>query len=189
MKKHLIIFEGIATAGKTTLSNKLAELLNTQTSAISITDERTLLPIFNNKDINVAKNHLIQELTALTKLETKYIVLERTHLTQVFRTETSLQHFFEVETFMLENFDPRIILLTVQPDTLQIRIEHADAQRGNLWSQKKLGTIDERAEYYVNQQDVLCTALSESKIPSLKVDTTDKKWDEALLKITKWLHI
>lgn len=189
MKQHLIIFEGIATSGKSTLCNLLANLLNKKSRAMSITDERTLMPIFENKDVGVATDHLIRELAAMTKLEAEYIVLERTHLTHVFRTKTALREFAQVESFIIEHFEPRIILLTVHPSVIQARITHADEQRGDSWSQKKSGSIAERAQYYTDQQNILRTALHESKIISHEVDTTEKNWGAALSEITNWLGV
>jgi len=50
IKPKLIIFEGIATTGKTTMITNLFAYLQKKDSVVFISEEETLIPIFGNED-------------------------------------------------------------------------------------------------------------------------------------------
>ncbi len=182
--KKIIIFEGMASSGKTTLVKMLQEGI--QDSAV-ITEGETLMPIFEEKDPRVAAAHLMGVLQEARDVDSGTVIIDRLHFTQAFRTGSSLRAFRSIEDGLLGAGQPFLVLLTVRDEAILERIKETDEHRAGAWVKKKQGTYEERAEYYKAQQYVLRQCADESRLPVLVVDTTDKNWGACLSRIADFV--
>jgi len=97
--KTLIIFEGVASSGKTTLEDLLLEQTK---DAELITEDATLMPLIDNTDIKVAKKHLKEVLDKINSMSVPIVLLDRFHLTHIFRTKSDLDTFQEIEEYLIK---------------------------------------------------------------------------------------
>lgn len=174
--KQLIIFEGIASSGKTTLENSVASRY--EGSCATISEAQTLMPLIENKDAEVAQDHLKHVCEQLMQMDEELILIDRLHLTHAFRTHSELSIFASTENFLLQHFSILLVLLVIDEGSIKFRIEDAQNRRGPLWKHGKEGSLDEKVQYYIKQQRQLITYAQESTLPHIQIDTTGQWWDE-----------
>ena len=143
--KRIIIFEGIASSGKTTLERMLNDRMK---DSVLITEGKTLMPIFDEKDSRVATEHLSRVVDEISNESSETIIVDRLHLTQAFRTDTPLSQFEVLEQRLHKISKPLLIFLSIQEDAIFNRIKETDEYRAGTWLKEKLGTYEERTEYY-----------------------------------------
>lgn len=184
-KPKLIIFEGIATAGKTTMITKLFTQFQSKGSVTFISEEETLIPIFDNQDPKKATLFLNQVIKKIKKISTDYIIIERLFMTHAFRTSSELNIFSSFEKQLLDFSDPIIILLRMKDRYIPQRIKLADKQRGVSWKHKKVGKFQDRIIYYKKQQLSLKNLSQQADIPVIVFDTSDMDWERVLKNILR----
>ncbi len=182
--KRVILFEGIASSGKTTLERMLNERIK---GSLLITEGRTLMPIFEEKNPHVVTDHLLGVLREINNEPAETIIIDRLHLTQTFRTRSPLSEFRAIEKLLCDTTHPFLILLSIQEEAILCRIKETDEYRAGTWVKKKQGTYEERTEYYKDQQLKLKQEVKESSLPVLILDTTDKDWDRCLNRIVEFI--
>jgi thymidylate kinase len=193
MRRHkhkLIIFEGIATSGKTTLIEKLQKILKPRYSIAVFPEDETLMPIVKNKNKDIALHFLWDFIEKRLKRTKKDVLLvDRLYFTHIFRTKSSNKDFQAVEDFLLNLYDALVILLFVDENTIEKRIRKTEKLRGGDWGQGKKGPMEERIAYYANQQRILRRAIKESRVPHLVFNTTEMKWRKYADKIIDFTQI
>lgn len=172
--KKIILFEGIASSGKTTLEKLLA---NEKKNSKILSEGETLMPIIDNKTEDVARTHLQKQIEAITNASEEYVIVDRFHLTHAFRTQSQLATFSEIESQLQEAGSVLLVLLTINPERIRERIEETIERRKDGWKKGAQGTIDEKVAYYQKQQEILKTLLSESHLPTMVMNTTKKEWE------------
>ena len=178
---NIILFEGIASSGKTTIEQMLLKQLP---SIEIISEDITLIPLFENHDVEVAKEHL-QSILQTTKEQTcDILILDRFHLTHAFRTQSSVEPFAAIETELIKLGNPLLVLLTIDPAHIRERIEETIHHRAGGWTKAKQGTLDERVCYYEDQQEELIAQFQQSSLPKIRIDTTEKNWDAIVQQIS-----
>src|SRR3989344_736664 len=156
IKSRLIIFEGIASSGKTKVARDLKiEFEKKELSVAYISEEVTLMPVIDNKSVGVASDYLKKQLENLCKEETDVIIVDRFHFTHIFRTNAEIKHFREIELFLSNSFEAYVVLLTIGDDKIKDRILKAMEMRGSKWAKGRRGTIEEKVKYYMEQQNIL----------------------------------
>lgn len=171
--KNIIIFEGIASAGKTTLEKLVAESLP---DSVVISEDTTLMPVVDNADKNVAMAHLEKQLKTIKDLSAQNVIVDRFHLTHAFRTQSDLKVFSGIEQELQGMGNTLVVLLTISPKHIKERIEETALRRKDGWKKGALGTLDEKVLYYKNQQEILLSLLPASRLRSVVIDTTKKVW-------------
>ncbi|MBI2676358.1 MAG: hypothetical protein HYX21_00165 [Candidatus Yanofskybacteria bacterium] len=178
-KSKLLIFEGIASSGKTTIVKELTNKLKENSSVEIIGEGETLMPLVDNISKKTALKFLKEFLDSrVKKIKTSVVIIDRFHFTHAFRTKSSVNDFKSIEGYLLEHYQPFIILLKMDESKIQERIEHARILRGEQWVKGKSGTLEEKIEYYTNQQRYLLELSRESKLKTVVVDTTVMNWTE-----------
>ena len=179
-----IIFEGIATSGKTTVEQKLIKILGSK--RVKFIDEfATLMPLIHNKDPKLAIEHLVRLISDLENNDADYIIIDRLHFTHIFRTNAEIENFSVFEE-SLNKLNPLIVLLKIQPNKIASRIAGAIKHRDSEWVsyvKSKGNSMDEITSYYSNQQNNLLKMIKNTKISSFVIDTSDEDYDEAAKKI------
>jgi thymidylate kinase len=172
--KNIIIFEGIASSGKTTLEGLLFKRL--PSSAI-LSEGSTLMPIIDNKDRKVALEFLNKQMQVITENPAEDLIIDRFHFTHAFRTQSTLENFIDIENELRKIGHVTIVLLTISEERIKERIEEASSLRKGAWKKGAQGSIDEKVTYYAKQQEILKTFASSSNLPICVIDTTKKDWE------------
>lgn len=178
-RQKLIIFEGIASSGKTTLIKEMKNKLDENFSVEVVGEDETLMPFIDNKSKEVALEFIKKFLDSRIKnLKASVIIIDRLHLTHAFRTKSSITYFRNVEDYLLKHYQTYVILLKIAENKIQSRIEHANFIRGERWEKGKAGTMEEKIDYYKTQQGYLLEISKESQLKLMQIDTTSMNWVE-----------
>lgn len=183
---NILIFEGIATSGKTTVEKRLLEKM---ADAKVIEETETLMPLIDNHDIGLARGHLNQLLDRIEGQNYQYVIFDRFHLTHAFRTKAEISDFADIEERLKSLGDVLVVLLMIDQRSIRSRIEETMEYRKGGWNQGSQGatTIEEKIDYYTRQQKTLRGLIAGSGLPHLEIDTTSKNWEAAVESIR--LHL
>ncbi len=187
MKKHLIILEGIATSGKSTVLHALAAALKTDHTIKMVTEDETLMGLVENQRLDVAERHLRKLLDQFLATQAEIVLVDRFHLTHLFRTGSTLKDIAALEETLLLEFDPQIFLLVVDDQRIPERVQDARNRRGS-WLGKS-GTLAQKCAYYRNQQEILKALARTSRIPVTVIDTTAMDWPSVTKRIIEALSL
>jgi thymidylate kinase len=182
---HVIIFEGIATSGKSTLIKMMQQSLKAQV----FSEEQTHEPIMQN----MASANLPFFKSLLSKIDKQadVVIFDRLYLTQAFRAKIPLIAYTEVEDELLD-YSPTTIFLKIDEDTIAARVLKATEHRQTSWGdyiKTKGKTPDEIAKYYIKQQKSQLKLLEQSKLPSKIFDTTNHDYEKIAEEISKFVNI
>ena len=184
IEKKLIIFEGIASSGKTTLINLVQNELKKKGTVRVISEEETLMPLIDNTATDIAATFLHDFLKKLSQYNEDTIIIDRFHFTHAFRTNSDISDFDFIED-TIARYTDHVILLTINDDVIKQRIDKAAQLRGGSWKKGKQGTIEEKAEYYKNQQTKLVEMSHKSRLWVYMLDTKNMDWPKLAAKIVK----
>jgi len=170
----LIILEGIATSGKTTVKNKVMTLLAEKGLTFSVVEEdETLMPILNNTDKQVSLDLLKKTIKKALREEKDYIIFDRLFFTHIIRTKSSLKDFREIESMI----EKQALLVFLKIDEIKIpeRIAYAKKHRGKQWNEyvDKKGDIVKITQYYAEQQKLLKNLLNKTSLQYKIYNTTN----------------
>lgn len=185
--KKIIILEGIATTGKTTIINNLRQALSDDQISFILEDE-TLMPLIDNKSEVVAKNHLENLINNIYNSNKNMFVFERFIFTHIFRTSQNYADFKKIEKRLVKEFETHLFLLVIKNNLVEENIVNTSILRGTNWSKGKKGTLSERLEYYRQQQDFLIGLSENSMIENTIIDTGEKDWATYYQIILKYLQ-
>lgn len=171
----ILIFEGIATSGKTSVEQELATILaNNEVGFEVISEDKTLMPILDNTDKEVGLQLLSESLDDAINKDERVIIFDRFHFTHVFRTRSTIQDFAAVEQELLRH-NAVVLFLKVSEQDIPARIAWAIEHREKEWGEhvRRKGSMDEIIEYYKNQQRELEQVLTKTSLPVAVYDTSD----------------
>jgi len=178
----ILILEGIATSGKTTIKNKLVDSFKKRgLNYLVIEEDKTLMPILNNTSADVSINHLSKILKNVLFLKKKDIIIfDRLYFTHIFRTESNLKDFKKIES-LLSKKNAFLVFLKIDKKKISERIFNAlkNERAKTSWVNyiKKKGTNIEIINYYQKQQDMLLDLLKKTKIKNKTYNTTNLNFD------------
>lgn len=176
----LIILEGIASSGKTTLERLLAETLP---NSKIVAESETLMPLINNRDHKLAIEYLEKVIELMQGESVDYLIIDRFHLTHAFRTNAPLKEFSSVEDGLRRLGDALVILLVVDPSVIKTRIQETMELRKEGWKKGVQGSLEEKTKYYQGQQEHLKQLSRETSLPTITIDTTNKDWESYLRQV------
>jgi cytidylate kinase len=175
----IIILEGIATSGKTSVKKKLAKLLLAQEKTFSIFDEKeTLMPILQNTDRQTSLDFLKKVIGEALKTEKDFLIFDRLFFAHIFKTKSSIADFREIENMVEENC--LLAFLEIAEPQIPERIETARRLREKSWNEyvSKKGSDAEIHQYYLNQQRTLLARLPQTSLNYKLYDTTDMDFEK-----------
>src|ERR1700683_3289662 len=123
--KKVLIFEGIAATGKTTLENSLISARPSEEVGF-VSEAETLMPLIDNKNCDVAVAHLEKLLGQIARSPQAAMIIDRFHLTHAFRTNSPIDKFSKIESILL-NYNTSMVLLILDDKKLEARINDADS--------------------------------------------------------------
>jgi thymidylate kinase len=185
-----LIFEGIATSGKSTITNRLVKSLKDEMKIELATEAQTHEPIMDQRsELHIPFfEDLIKRLTLKNP---DLLIFDRFYITQAYRAKCSLAEYSAVENALLP-LNPHTIILKVDDSAIADRIKTAAEHRGQEWFEKywkaKGNTFEEIAQDYINQQRGILKLVEHSKLPHTVFDTTNHNYEditEDILKIVR----
>lgn len=185
---NILILEGIATSGKSTITRTITSRLSDSSSRV-VSEEETHIPIMKQtNDLHVAffKNLISQIITE----EPNLAIFDRLYLTQAFRAGASLKDYSDVES-LLSTHNVLTAFLMVDEQAIAERVVKATKHRDPSWGEyiKTKGATDsEIAGYYASQQQNQLKLLSASTLPYMVCDTTGHNYAEVAQQILKKLQ-
>jgi thymidylate kinase len=185
----ILIIEGIATSGKSSLIKKISNLLEKDTIRV-YGEAETHVPIMDKtSDLHIEFFKLLLEDSAKVKKE--LTIFDRFHLTQAFRAKVSVDKYFEFEDLLLAH-STLIAYLMVDEQAIPNRVKLATQHREASWGEyvkTKGKSLDEIAQYYSEQQRNQLHLLEQSKLESRVFNTTNHDY-EAIAKIiiNEWFN-
>lgn len=184
----ILILEGIATSGKSTIANCIKEQLVGMTVRVA-SEAETHIPIMKQTDKLHATffENLINQCTAE---KPELIIFDRLYVTQAFRAGVSLKEYSELES-TLSKYGTLTVFLKVDERIVAERIAKAAEHRDPTWGeyiQTKGTTNGEIADYYIEQQRNQMRLLSTSSLPYIVCDTTDNEYVEITQQILENLQ-
>lgn len=107
---QILILEGIATSGKSTITRIIQEQLTGRSVRVA-TEEETHIPIMKQaRELHIA---FFEDLiTRLANEKPELIIFDRLYLTQAFRAGVSLREYADIEA-LLTNYHTITVFLTV----------------------------------------------------------------------------
>lgn len=168
----IIILEGIATSGKTSVKNKLTELFVEKGISFAVIEEnQTLMPILDNKDRQVSIDLLKKVIGEALKEEKDYLIFDRLFFTHIFRTNSSVEEFREIEKMI--QAQTLLVFLKIDESEIPERINKAREHREKSWGEyiAKKGNDEEIYQYYIDQQRFLLGLLKETSLNYKIYDT------------------
>jgi thymidylate kinase len=176
----IIILEGIATSGKTTLLNLLKEGFEARGDTVNIIDEKqTLMPILEDRSAEANINLCKRLMDEVKEKKTNYIIFDRFYFSHIFRTRSNGDCFKEIYQFLKDN-SALAILLTVNTKDIYQRIVSASEYRDESWLKfvESKGNKEEIEQYYTVQQKKFLELFGETKLENKIFDATENNYIE-----------
>jgi thymidylate kinase len=174
----ILIFEGIATSGKSTVINLLQSLLNKELKVKVATEHETHIPIMKDTG-RLHADFYLKLINKLTLENPDLVIIDRLYLTQAFRAKSSLKPYEKVE-MALRPYNTLTIFLRVVPIAIADRIDKATQHRDQEWDsylRTKGINRQEQAAYYSAQQSSQLELLKQSTLPYKIFDTTEHQYE------------
>jgi len=177
-KQKLIIFESVKWAWKSSTLDRLFSSLN---NTLVCWENITLEPIRNSTD-KLAEINYYKKLLGEIKISRKWIILlDRFHFTKWPIDNFDPNYFKEIEEILLQEFEPHLIFLYVNPKVLLERLQYTNLQRSSSgWKLNFDGSsIQQESQKDIIWQDVFIGNIMKSTlIPNNIVDTSSLHiWD------------
>lgn len=185
-----LIFEGIATSGKSTITDYLVKSLKDEMNIELATEEQTHLPIMTQRS---ELNTLFFEdlINQLTFKHPDLLIFDRLYITQAYRAKSSLSEYASTENALMP-YSPHTIILKVEEDAIASRIKEASEHREQKWLEyikTKGDDFEEIARDYIEQQRGLLYLVKQSKIPYKIFDTTKHNYGNIAEEILKIIRV
>ncbi len=169
----ILILEGIATSGKTTLMNRLEKYLNKkQLSYYIIKEKETLMPILYNTNKDVSLAYLKKVIKKGLNQKKDILIFERLYFTHIFRTNSKIKDFKEIENLFKES--TLLVFLKINQYKIKERVFKTAKERQKGWMIhiRKKGSDKEIVDYYIDQQKKLSNLLKDSSIKHVIYNTS-----------------
>jgi thymidylate kinase len=182
---QILIFEGIATSGKSTLISKLEKALKSGKKILVAYEDKTHEPIMEVRDelhLEFYKNFIQKQISKKPDV----LIVDRLYMTQAFRAKRDLGPYKELEE-VLGQFNAITVFLMIDESLVAERIQNATEHRDPEWSEyvKTHGREDQMTSYYVGQQRSQLELLKQSKLPYKIFDTSNHDYEAVTREILR----
>jgi len=181
----VLIFEGIATSGKSTVTLSLQRALP-GLRVIIAEESETHIPIMketSEKHLDFFKN-LIGNMSYTNP---DVLIFDRLYLTQAFRANSSLDDYSEIEE-VLSSFSTLTVFLKVDEEVIEDRILKASKHRGSGYFESRGKTSQEKAQYYIDQQRSQIELIQNSRLPYRIFNTTTHDYQNIVLELVTHIN-
>jgi|TARA_B100001971_G_C18095904_1_gene486077 thymidylate kinase len=160
----ILILEGIATSGKTTIKNKLEKYFDKKDLKYLVVEEdETLMPILHNTTKRLAIAHLKKVIEKALAQKKDILIFDRLYFTHIFRTKSSINDFKKIENLLKRS--SLLIFLKIDKKKIGKRISDTMNKRPK-WADYvcKKGNKKDIIKYYATQQELLLKLLKKSSV-------------------------
>lgn len=185
-KPRVVIIEGIAASGKTTLQKLLKTMLRSLRRVETLSEKTTLMPLVENRSPEAAAAHLNKLISRIKKNKSDFVILDRFHFTHAFRTAGDRGNIRDIERFLKRNFSVVVVLLIVDEKLIERNIRDSLRIR-KTWAKGKQGSISEKVAYYKDQQRKLSNIAQISGLSVVKINTSRKDWNRCAARVISHL--
>jgi len=182
----IIILEGIATSGKTSIIKYLSAFFDQKNFKFSIiSEDKTLMPILHNQDKQVSIELLKLVIKQALTDDKEFIIFDRLFFTHIFRTNSDYSNFREIEQ-MIKDYTI-LAFLKIDEDQIPTRIEYARQHRDKSWNEyiSQKGNDEEIYQYYIQQQRTLENLLNQTNLNYKAYNTTNLQFEEITQDLVK----
>lgn len=175
----ILIFEGIATSGKSTIIKLLQASLGNKPKIMVASEDETHIPVMEDTE-ELHTDFYLDLINKFTSSHPDLLIIDRLYLTQAFRAKTNLKPYEKIEE-ALKPYNAMTIFLKVNPTKITGRIDKAIQHRDPEWGSyvaSKGSSREEQAAYYIAQQNSQLELLKQSTLPFKVFDTTDHKYED-----------
>jgi len=179
----ILIIEGIATSGKSTIIELLRKKLRNEKIKV-YGEPDTHIPIME-KPTELHLDFFKSLLDKALNTKADYIIFDRLYVTQAFRAKTDISQYEDIENTLLQH-QTLTAFLKVDEKSIANRVQAAAGHREQSWGEyikTKGKTIEEIAQYYIDQQRSQIALLATSKVDSKVFDTTNHEYDRVVSEI------
>lgn len=173
----ILIVEGMATSGKSSLINRITELMSASQVQL-FSESETHIPIMDKPhDLHI--DFFKSLLTSATQKNRELTIFDRFHITQAFRANADIAQYSDIENLLSEH-ESRVVYLKVDEFAIADRVKLATEHRDKKWGEyvsTKGSNFSEIADYYINQQNSQLRLLAQSKLHSSVFNTTDHNYE------------
>lgn len=180
----ILIFEGIATSGKSTVITHLKKAL--RGLRVVVADESVTHEPIMEKQSDMHISFFKEIINRLVSTKPDLLIFDRLYLTQAFRAKCAVRDYSEIEE-LLSKYSPLTIFLKVDEDVIEGRISKGAEHRGPSYFKFK-GTSKERAQYYIDQQKHQLKSLEHSTLPYKIINTTTHDYDKVAQEVLKSIN-
>ena len=174
----LLILEGVATSGKSTITENLRHKLPNE-NVVLRGEEATHIPIMHKpQDLHIEFFHSLITKAVATKAD--LVIFDRLYLTQAFRANAAVDEYADIENSLLQ-YPTLTVFLKVDEDAVAERVRLATLHRDETWGEyvkTKGDTFTEIADYYIKQQRRQLELLEKSKLEYTVFNTTQHDYDQ-----------
>lgn len=185
--KKILIFEGVATSGKSTIEAELGKICeNSGLSFVLYHEDETVIPLLGDKSIESSITLLDQILEKLRTDTHDVVAIDRFYLTHLERTGAALGVYKGIAD-ELTSLGARIICLKLDEEKIRERLEDAMARRSKKFADyiNERGGVEAAIPKYIKQQSKLLDLLSQSGIPFSVYDTSEMQLDSVAREIAE----
>ncbi len=184
---RILIIEGIATSGKSTIIEKLKRAFEDSELAI-YSESDTHIPIMDKpSELHIA---FFQSLVSNSiKTGAELVIFDRLYLTQAFRANATLDDYKTIEDILMQ-YSALTMFLKVEENVIAERVRLATLHREESWGEyvkTKGTTFPEIADYYINQQRTQLELLKESRLKYVIFNTSNHEYDQIVQELRKSL--
>lgn len=185
----ILIIEGIATSGKSSLIEKISNLLGNDNVNV-YRESDTHIPIMDKTD-DLHIEFFKSLLEDAAKSNAELTIFDRFHLTQAFRAKANVDKYLEIED-LLSGQATLVAYLQVDEDAIANRVKLAAEHREVSWGEyvkTKGKSFDEIAQYYADQQSNQLQLLKRSKLENRIFNTTNHEYQKIANRIiNEWFN-
>jgi thymidylate kinase len=127
-----LIFEGVATSGKSTIITQLSNKLAVHKTIKVVPETETLMKIVDNTDKSVSIAYLTEVIKDTYRDDYNMVLFDRLYLTHIFRTRSSRADYKIIED-LLRPYNPETIFLKVDEVAVADRVAKASEHRDPKW--------------------------------------------------------
>jgi thymidylate kinase len=179
----ILVLEGIATSGKSSVATAIAGQLKAQVVQV-VSEDETHIPIKQRTE-ELHSDFFKRLIEQYIDKRPDLLIFDRLYLTQAFRASVSLDEYLTIEEILIKH-GAQTIFLKVNQMAIIERLSKSLALRDPAWEEyvkTKGSNMTQIANYYLGQQQNQLSLLRTSKIPYKIFDTTTEKYQEIALQI------
>ena len=172
----ILIVEGIATSGKSSLIEKISHLLGKDKVKV-FGEPKTHVPIMDKTD-DLHIEFFKSLLNDAAKTNAELTIFDRFHLTQAFRAKANIDKYNEIEDLLSEH-NTLVAYLQVDENAIADRVKLAIEHREESWGEyvkTKGKSFEEIAQYYSDQQRSQVQLLKQSRLENRTFNTTNHNY-------------